>query len=182
MFYPFSYILLYVFIIIVSGFVSFKFFAPFTTSHALFAWLWFNVFIAIYEFYIVYQRKTLATMTCQTSFWNTPISQHENLWLRAWHEYTCYSDTRYMEPNNPVFLIEAMNAVIVVLLWIAFLFKSIICIYVLLVLQTLCCVLYFITLYTSRKTNTEHPRKALIYLSISSLWIIVPVALLFHLA
>ena len=55
-------------IIIVSG--SFVYTSWTKVSPLLFGWLWFNLWIAIYEMYIVYRRKQLTREKCQPGFWS----------------------------------------------------------------------------------------------------------------
>lgn len=178
--YPLSYILFHMIFIVLSGIVLFNYFKLYTGSYIIFSWLWFNLFIAIYEFYIVYNRNKFESLECEKDFWSQSIKIEDNFWLRAWHEYTCYSDTRYLEPTNPVFMIEATNAVIVMFLWIALITRSRYALFALLVIQILCCLLYFITLYISRKTNVRYPKKAFVYLAISSLWVFAPLVVLYN--
>ena len=144
----------------------------------LFAWLWFNIFIAVYEFYIIYNRQYFATLSCPSDYWGEPTSK--NFWLKTWHEYTCYSDTRYLDPSDTVFLIEGLNGVLVILQWIALLTGSYGILMYLLILQAANCLFYFVSLYRSRKTNTSFPHKATIYLLISSVWFFVPLYIVFN--
>lgn len=173
---PFLYLLLTAIIIILTGSAVWRasnFSA--TVPVLLFAWLWFNLFVAAYEFYIVYKRRTLAEQSCPQDFWGTPDAP--DFWLRAWLEYTCYSDTRYLDPDDPVFYIEGLNAVLVVLMWGALLTGSYELLVFLLILQAANCVFYFVSLYKSGKTNTASPTKLTLYLLMSSLWVFAPLYL-----
>jgi len=145
----------------------------------LFGWLWFNLFIAIYEFYIVYNRDKFHKFKCPVNYWQEQVSLDSksgfNFWLNTWHEYTCQSDLRYLNPSSYVFYIELTNAILVVLLWIAFLTSG--PVFKLLWSQLLVCTLYFLTL-TRKNLKTPISAKTIIYLLISSLWIIVPLTIL----
>jgi hypothetical protein len=140
----------------------------------LFAWLWFNLWIAFYEIYIVYQRKTLTKEKCQPGFWSKDTNWY-SFWKDAWNEYTCYSDTRYLNPNDFVFIIELINAILVILLWFAILNHNIFWIYILLFIQAYHCCIYFISLWHSQKINNAYPLKLYGYLAISALWIMIPI-------
>jgi len=147
-------------------------------SILLFSWLWFNLWIAVYEIYIVYYRKELTKNKCNSGFW----SRENNLfdfWKDAWNEYTCYSDTRYLNHNDFVFIIEFMNALLVICLFIAFIINSKYWIHLLLIIQAYHCSIYFISLLHSKKINTLYPIKTTSYLLISALWIFVPLVLIF---
>lgn len=172
---PHTYIAIWALAIAASGALAHKLFAG-SVAPAVFAWLWFNLFIAIYEAYVVARRRSFSRSECPSGFWKEPV--RDGFWLRAWHEYTCYSDTRYLDPGDPVFIIEGLNAAIVALMWVALLLKAQAAIVPLLLLQALNCVAYFVTLYKSEKTTTSHRLKAASYLLVSSLWIIVPLLLL----
>lgn len=140
----------------------------------LFGWLWFNLFIAIYEFYIVYHKNKFSQEKCPLDYWKEHVDN--DFWLKSWHEYSCQSDTRYLDKTNYVFNIELTNAIIIVLLWIAYLMNYKQLLIILLILQAVVCIFYFITLFTqSQYINKENKNKLISYLFISSWWIIVPV-------
>ena len=143
----------------------------------VFGWLWFNVWIAIYEIYIVVYRSELTEKKCEPGFWSRETS-FRSFWKDAWNEYTCYADERYLNPNDFVFLLEFMNALLILGLIVAVYFNLPGWIPMILLLQAYHCGIYFISLVHSKKTNTQHPLKTLIYLSISALWFIVPLSLL----
>ena len=179
---PFLYLLLTAIIIILTGYAVWRasnFSATMPVAPMLlFAWLWFNLFIAAYEFYIVYKRRSLAEQECPRDFWGTPTSADAaDFWLRAWLEYTCYSDTRYLDPNDTVFYIEGLNAILVVLMWGALLTGSYPLLMYLLILQAANCVFYFVSLYKSGKINAASPTKLTLYLLMSSLWVFAPLYL-----
>lgn len=160
----------------VSGYIFYKAFL--NISPYLFAWLWFNLAIALYEIYIVFHRRELTRKKCTNGFWSRD-SNYRGFWKDAWNEYTCYSDERYLDPDNFVFIIEFMNAILVICLLIAFMVQSKAWIYLLLAIQAYHCSIYFISLLHSRKTNTTYPMKTASYLLISALWIFVPIVLIF---
>lgn len=147
-----------------------------TIHIGLFAWLWFNLWIAIYEIYIVYQRKQLTKDKCQPGFWK---KEHNigTFWKDAWNEYTCYSDMRYLNPNDFVFIIELINAILILMMWILLAFNNIAWIYIILIIQAYHCGIYFISLWHSKKINTDYTWKWIVYLCISALWIILPIYL-----
>ena len=171
---PLAYLTIWAVIVISSGLAAYQPLAG-SIHPAVFAWLWFNLFIAAYEAHVVILRKKFSKTGCPGNFWKEPVQ--DGFWLKAWHEYTCYSDTRYLDYNDPVFVIEGLNAAIVLVMWIALLFGAYTIIMPLLLLQALNCILYFVTLYKSGKTTKSHKVKAISYLLMSSLWIIVPLVL-----
>lgn len=146
------------------------------TNALLFSWLWFNLFIAIYEFYIVANKDRFNPSQCPVDFWREPVQ--EDFWLKAWHEYSCFSDRRYLTPSDFVFWIEFGNAVLVVLLWLAYLLNQWVLVSILLILQAYHCSIYFISLVHSKNYTEKEPWKLRFYLTISSLWIIVPIWIL----
>ena len=169
---PLAFLLVQAGIILVTGVIVYNT-SIFPKVHpVLFAWLWFNIFIAIYEFYIIYNRQYFVSLSCPNDFWKEQVNN--NFWLKAWHEYTCYSDMRYLDPKDTVFFIEGLNGILVLLQWVAFLTKSYNILIYLLILQAANCLFYFVSLYNSRKMNISLPYKASSYLIISSLWFIMP--------
>ena len=162
------------FIILLSGWLIY---ASWSTIHPLlFGWLWFNLWIAIYEMYIVYQRKQLKKEKCQSGFWSK-MNSFQTFWKDAWNEYTCFSDTRYLEPYDFVFVIELINAILVLIMWFLLVIKQMKGIYLLLLIQAYHCGIYFISLWYSQKINTQVPWKTWLYLWISALWIFIPLML-----
>lgn len=143
------------------------------------AWLWFNVFIAVYEVYIVWNRAQVGARACPVDFWTTPKPLGA-FWMDAWREYSCQSDRRYLDPRDFVFWIEFGNVLWVVLLAAALVSANSVgsakplWIGVVLILQAYHCLIYFITLYHSQKYTFLNPFKAWFYLAISALWIIIP--------
>jgi len=166
--YPLTYLSLVGIIIILSGVIVYP-----STSPLLFAWLWFNLFIMIYEFYVVAQKDKFNPSKCPNDFWNEPVQ--DGFWLKAWHEYSCFSDRRYLSPTDFVFWIEFGNAIIVIFLWLAYLFQIPILIQMLLIIQAYHCGIYFLSLIQSKKYIQKVPWKRNLYLGISSLWIIIPI-------
>jgi len=153
---------------------------PIRINPWLYAWLWFNVWIAIYEIYIVFHRKELTREKCRPGFWQREAGSYWGFWKDAWNEYTCYADERYLEPDNFVFLIEFINAVLIVCLWVALMAQSSAWVYILLLIQAYHCGIYFISLLHSlQHINTEYPIKTTAYLLISALWLFVPLVLFF---
>ena len=169
---PFFYLLLTTIIILVTGFIVWKLSIFHSGNVIVFAWLWFNLFIALYEFYVIYHRRHMAKQDCPQDFWGTPVSG--DFWLKAWLEYTCYSDKRYLDPNDTVFYIEGFNAILVVLMWVAILMGSYPLLMYLLIIQAANCLLYFVSLYVSRKISLASPKKLALYLLMSSMWFFVP--------
>jgi hypothetical protein len=142
------------------------------TQALLFAWLWFNLFIAIYEVYIVAQKDKFNPKQCPKDFWKEHVQ--DGFWLKAWHEYSCFSDRRYLSPMDFVFWIEFGNAILVILLWLAYLFHQPTLLMILLIIQAYHCSIYFLSLVQSKKYDQKVPWKRNLYLGISSLWIIIP--------
>lgn len=139
------------------------------------AWLWFNLFIAVYEIYIVWNRTTVGARACPPAFWTTPRGENGEFWMDAWREYSCQSDRRYLDPHDFVFWIEFGNVIWVILLAAALATGKALWIGIVLILQAYHCLIYFITLYHSQKYTFIHPFKAWTYLTISALWIIIPI-------
>lgn len=156
---------------------------------ALFAWIWFNVFIAIYETYVViFSRSKLPAQLhkCEERpFWSGNSRKNEVL-LNAWVDYACHADRRYFETSNFVHWVEFGNALIVLLLVLAFIGKVMWLVYLLLLVQAYHCFIYFLSLihYQSnegKRVNVNVNRyKEVIYLLISALWVIIPIALILH--
>lgn len=144
----------------------------------LFGWLWFNLWIAIYEIYIVYNKRNLTPEACgaSESFW-TRDSGPLRFWKEAWNEYACEADHRYLDPHDFVFIIEAINAVIVAALIYAIYAKSApITIAALLLLQAYHCGIYFVSWAHSGAYKIS--TKSVAYLLISAIWIFFPVYIL----
>lgn len=158
--------------IVLSGIWFARFFEsaglPISVLPWLFGWLWFNLFIAVYEVYIVWKRADLQRLGC-LDFWGE--TGYKDFWLKAWAEYACQADRRYLRPSDFVFWIEFGNAVWVVLLWIAFLARRWYWVGILLLIQAYHCVLYFLTWAHS---NVFLTGKGVAYLGLSALWIILP--------
>lgn len=163
--------------ILISGYIVINTFQ--ITYIILFSWLWFNLFIAIYEFYIVHHKAQFSEGKCPRNYWQEHVDS--DFWLKTWHEYTCQSDRRYLNKYSFVFNIEFTNAILVVLLWICYLLGLDITIYVVLLIQMWVCAYYFLTLpLDCRDLNTDQPIKTVSYLFISSWWILVPFFIVFH--
>ena len=162
------------FVIFISGWLVY---ASWTTIHPLlFAWLWFNLWIAIYEMYIVYKRKQLTKEKCKPGFWSRSNS-FNTFWKDAWNEYTCFSDTRYLDSYDFVFVIELINAILVLMMWFLLFMNLPAFIYILLILQAYHCGIYFVSLWYSQKINRQAPLKLVSYLLISALWFLIPIYL-----
>jgi hypothetical protein len=139
----------------------------------VFGWLWFNLFIVVYEIYIVfYRRAHFDAEKCPRDFWKEPVGR--DFWFKAWQEYTCFSDRRYLEAGDFVFWLEFGNVVIVALLAMAYVANSGRMMMVVLFVQAYHALIYFLTLYHSKKYSWMHPTKAVAYLFISAVWIIIP--------
>jgi hypothetical protein len=172
---PLVYLTFIVTLIIASGYVIYNLFN--IQNPWLFGWLWFNLFIAIFEFYVVYHKNKFSEGKCPRDYWREHVDQ--DFWLKTWHEYTCQSDRRYLDKHSFVFNIELTNAVLVVLLWICYILGFAPGVVALLLIQIWVCVYYFLTLPLNRRDiNTENPIKTVSYLFISSWWIFVPVYVL----
>ena len=145
----------------------------------LFAWLWFNLWIAAYEIYIVYNRRNMSPEQCKRpdEFW-TRDSGPLRFWKEAWNEYACVADNRYLDPRDFVFVIESINAVMVAALIYALYAKSApVVIAAILLLQAYHCVIYFAS-WASYKKRSGLSMKSIIYLLISAIWIFGPLYIL----
>ncbi len=150
----------------------------FVSNTLLYGWIWFNVFIAIYEVYIYAKRNALSTTHCSQDFWNTLI-EAPDVPFRAWEECACVADHRYVDPDSYVYLFELLNVALAVTLCFAWFNNKYKLIRHSLIAQALVCIIYFITLYqknsfTRRRLSIKHWS----YWSISALWIIIPLALI----
>lgn len=146
----------------------------------LFAWLWFNLWIAVYEIYIIYNKRKLSAAVCvdHRDFW-TRDSSPTRFWKEAWNEYACVVDRRYLDPHDFVFIIEAINAILVIALLIAvYTGSKPVIIAAILLLQAYHCGIYFASWAASVDMPIELTFKPVIYLLISALWIFVPVYIL----
>lgn len=167
---PFFYVGVTVLAIALSGWLVVSFVG--TAYPWVFAWIWFNLFIAVYELYVIWHRHRFSPERCPRDFWNEPVER--GFWFKAWQEYTCYSDRRYLDPKDFVFWLEFGNVVFVVLLIVAYMANSALFLGVVLVAQAYHCLLYFLSLYHSKKYTVMHPMKATTYLLISAIWFIIP--------
>lgn len=168
--------------IIVSGIYLY----PSTNLHPLiFGWIWFNIWIAIYETYIVLYRaqmKKYENLCENRPFWTTDSAN--KFWLTAWAEYTCHADKRYFDPNNLVFWIELGNAIIVFLLLILLFLGTLnnkLLIYIL-IIQAYHCFIYFLTWWKAKQDGDMHLKisfKTYAYLLLSAVWIVIPIILIY---
>ncbi len=150
------------------------------TSVLLFLWIVLNVFISIYELYIIAIRKNL-TPTCKSNFWSTPIDPNSNFFKAAWEEYACKVDNRYFDPVNFVFCFEFLNVIFTFVLVYLLLNKNWSHIRTVLLLQFVNAVCYFVTidnLGVQNGKNSHHAGLKIMYKSISALWLVVPALLL----
>jgi hypothetical protein len=178
---PVAYIGIHAILVLLSGLVLFGYAPSLALSPGLFAWLWFNLFVAMYEAYVVSKRYSMAQQKCPHDFWGTRVPDSAgDFWIQAWLEYTCYSDTRYLDPKDTVFYIEGLNAVLVVLMWMAALAGAHPLLMYLLILQAANCLFYFVSLYKSGKISTSSMPKLVLYLLLSSLWFVVPLYLVYR--
>jgi hypothetical protein len=147
-------------------------FLCYISKSLLLGWIYFNIFISIYELYIIYNRKDLRESNCDDDFWDR--DNNGEIWKKSWEEYACKTDKRYFNKNNYVFLLEFINVLLTIGLLYAISYKKNL-IKTLLLLQFLNAVVYFTTL-----TAENHGGKGHIYRGISALWLIVPVLLLYR--
>jgi hypothetical protein len=144
----------------------------------LFAWIWFNIWIAIYEAYVVFNRRKLSEYEkdCENrKYWSE--KKDRPFWLDTWSEYSCFADTRYFNPEDFVHWIELGNAIIVCFIIIFTILGWYKIVYLLLLIQAYHCLIYFVSLIQSKKYGYPNIFKKILYLFVSSLWIIIPVFL-----
>jgi hypothetical protein len=137
---------------------------------ALCTWFLFNVFISIYEVYIIYNRNKLTTQECSDDFWDKE-SNPKTMFKDYWNEYSCKTDDRYFNNKNYVFYMEALNIVFTILLGYAMVYKKKL-IKSILILQFINAVVYFSTLKSVDLKDS-------VYRSISCLWLVIPVILIY---
>lgn len=178
------YVLGTVIFIVVSGVVAYRSLGKRTKIHPLlFGWIWFNIWIAVYETYIVIYRSRMRQYedSCeQKRFWSQARDGGEgSFWLRAWAEYACFADKRYFDPNNLVFWIELGNAIIVVVLILLLIMGWNTALLYMLVIQAYHCFIYFLTWWKEGRTGniSVEGEKKYIYLLLSAVWLVVPVIL-----
>lgn len=150
----------------------------------LFGWIWFNIWIGLYETYMVINRTRLATYNenCdKKTFWSEDNRDKSRpFWLDAWSDYACYADDRYYKPNQLVHWIELGNAIIVAILIICILAGFNKMLIVILVIQAYHCFIYFLTLwhYRLENKNKNTNYKTILYLILSAIWIIIPIIII----
>lgn len=147
-------------------------FIGYFSNSLLDTWIFFNIFISIYEMYIIIVRKKLTQDDCRDNFWTE--KNDGQIFRKAWNEYACVTDKRYFSPNSYVFLFEFINVIITIFLFLNRDKKD--NIKKLLLLQFINASIYFTTL------TAENKRFGHIYRSISALWLICPVLLIFNLS
>ena len=137
-------------------------------------WLVFNVFISLYEIYIINTRNVVKPYYCLKNFWTTPLKFKEIDRLQAyWIEYACKVDNRYFNSNSYVYWFEALNVVTTILAIIFYNYNSQYVMYAIF-LQMLNCCAYFYTIPQQKYDYID-----IVYLSISAIWILIPLYLLY---
>lgn len=174
--------------IILSGIVAYKALGKSTKIHPiLFGWIWFNIWIAIYETYIVLYRSRMRQYedSCEKrKFWSRGdgAAIGDSFWLRAWAEYACFADKRYFDPNNLVFWIELGNAIIVGVLVLLLIMGWNTAVLYMLLIQAYHCFIYFLTWWKENRTDNNisvEGEKKYMYLLLSAVWLILPVVVIF---
>lgn len=136
-------------------------------------WLIFNVFISLYEIYIIKTRHAIKDKYCIKNFWTVPFTYKDIDRLQAyWIEYACKVDNRYFKSSSYVYYFEAINVVTTIVAIILYYYNPKY-ISIPILFQMLNCFMYF---YTIPKQKYEYID--IIYLAISSLWIFVPLYIL----
>jgi hypothetical protein len=155
----------------------------------LVGWCIFNIFIGIWEVYVFYNRDKLVLE--KESFW-TKLADGKitfsNFWLESWNEY-CKADSRYIFKQY-VWVFELLNAVFAVLLAIVIVMygsnKKLV--KLLIGLTLINCIVYFASLAFEFFQNNiiKHNiiqyttlKLRIAYYLISSMWIIMPLILLY---
>lgn len=136
----------------------------------LHTWFVFNLFISLYEVYIIQNRYYLNKNHCDDDFWRGSVNR-KTLLKDYWNEYACQTDERYFNTDSYVYILEGLNVFFTILLGFAILKNK----YIkeVLLLQFLNAVFYFVSL--SKGNNSD---KDITYKTISSLWLIIPVILI----
>jgi hypothetical protein len=160
----------------------------FLCKNNILAWLIFNIPIIIIELVGYKNRNDLRTLKHNESIFFQHIQNIEEFINIIWEEYGRI-DNRYLDKNRHyVWNFELGNVILVILLGFAYFYnlnKS--NLFILLILQIINCILYFITYFydyfkykNMRNKNIDNIFifKQILYLSISSIWIIVPFYLL----
>jgi hypothetical protein len=150
-------------------------------------WTWaiFNAAIGVFELYCFHRRNMGALTPLPLSNVSaTPFAVgHWDLFGKLWNEYAL-ADPRYVLPDSQyVWLFELLNvflaAVFLVAMWVK---ARIGVLKLILVVQIYSCLFYFMTfldddLAQRASERLLEPKWRDLYFAISSLWIIVPLAL-----
>lgn len=134
------------------------------------AWIIFNVLISSYELYIISIRQRLIPQHCKSNFWREPADSLPRF-QAYWTEYACKVDWRYFKTNSYVYIIEFIN--VVTTLFLILFYKTAYIPYIL-TIQLMNCLAYFFTIERLPIMNPQN----LLYLTISSLWIFIPIYLI----
>ena len=140
-------------------------------------WLIFNVFISLYEIYIIKTRHVIKKYYCVRNFWRTPLkfSKHIDRLQAYWIEYACKVDNRYFNSDSYVYWFEANNVITTVLAIILYYNSSSYLVYAI-VLQMLNCCMYFYTIPSQKYDYID-----ILYLGISAVWIVLPLYIIYSL-
>ncbi len=139
-------------------------------------WLGFSIFTIIYVSYMFINKNHLVNYSCKNNYWGrNDYKFNGNFLLDSYGEYKCGCDLRYNNHNSIVYYNELINVLISTALLFSIdkigVFKD------LLFLQALNTLTYFATLKNYSNMNL---RKT-VYLSISGLYLIVPLILFYQL-
>jgi hypothetical protein len=151
-------------------------------------WALLNANIGIWEVYAFWNRSklTLESVTLWEKIKQGKIS-FSNFWLEAWSEY-CKVDARYITAHY-VWVFELLNCFLAFGFILALLINSILAVKIILTVQIINCLCYFLTLgYSFARTKEQRPEYSIgnhnywmypVYYLISAIWIIVPSYLLY---
>jgi hypothetical protein len=138
-------------------------------------WLIFNVFISLYEIYIIKTREIVKDKYCVKNFWTVPFKFKDINRLQAyWIEYACKVDNRYFNKNSYVYYFEAINVITTVAAIILY-FYNLDYISFPIFFQMINCCMYFYTIPSQKYDYID-----IVYLSISALWILIPLYILIN--
>ncbi len=140
-------------------------------------WIAFSIFTIIYVSYMLINKNHVVKYNCNTKYWNKKDYKLDGLFfLDTYGEYKCGADLRYNNQSSIVYYNELINILISSALIFSVNTPKIFT--KLLIAQALNTIVYFVKLDNLSKIKL-FPTKKIIYLSITSLYVIIPLILAF---
>lgn len=160
------------------GIVIWPYFRGVGIPSLVFWWIWLGFWVALFECELFGNRELLSQ-----------LDQPAGTWVELWREYSIHADRRYVSsPQNRVHLIEINNAYVSFALFALLLllvtnsrtlsatsrYNILGLIVILLIFQAVNTVAYFATWQSPANQGLPMTPKAMFYLFLSALWVIVP--------